>query len=115
MAKLKKEVWAIDVIGKTGTSANPDIAFGITNNDKPALRLGENIITGSGGGGGASSWDDLEDKPFESVDPNGGFQVVGGVLKLDTTNNATRYDYKPITSHGVYEVVGFATSLLEGI
>lgn len=49
MATLKKEVWSINVKGTTGIDATPDISFGVVDNEVPALRLGEHIITGERG------------------------------------------------------------------
>lgn len=50
MGKLKEELWAINVVDDYGIAANPDIAFGYTQENQPALRLGNNIITKGGGG-----------------------------------------------------------------
>lgn len=46
MSRLKKEMWQINTKGSGGPNANTDVAFGINDDNKPALRLGENVITG---------------------------------------------------------------------
>lgn len=62
------------------------------------------------GGGDASSWDDVKNKPFESVGSN--LLVADGVLKVDTTDNAEEDNTRPITSAGTYTIVGNINTLL---
>lgn len=63
-----------------------------------------------GGGGGASSWDDLTDKPFETIGDN--LKVVNGALSVDTAPNVEQDNTKPITSAAVYVEVGNINALL---
>ena len=65
-------------------------------------------------GGGSSSWDDLSDKPFESIDTTT-LKVEDGVLMVNTTDEMAEGDPRPMTSEGVYTVVGGIEALLEVI
>ena len=60
--------------------------------------------------GGVSSWNDLTDKPFESLGEN--LKVVGGALTVDTAPNVQQDNTKPITSAAVYTEVGNINALL---
>lgn len=64
--------------------------------------------------GGSSSWDDLSDKPFDSIDTTT-LKVEDGVLMVNTTDEMAEGDPRPITSEGVYTVVGGIEALLEVI
>lgn len=61
-------------------------------------------------GGGASSWGQLEDKPFNTIGEN--LKVVNGVLSVDTAPNVQQDNTKPITSAAVYTEVGNINALL---
>lgn len=65
------------------------------------------------GGGGASSWGDIQDKPFEAIGQN--LTVVGGALSVITTDVAEQDNTKPITSAGAHVILGNINSLLENI
>lgn len=65
------------------------------------------------GGGGAKSWDDLEDKPFETIGQN--LKVVDGSLTVDTANAVEADNTKPITSAAVHVEVGNINTLLQTI
>ncbi len=52
--KLINEVWEINTTGNGGLDASTDIAFGTNADGAPAIRVGNNIITGEGGGGESS-------------------------------------------------------------
>lgn len=60
--------------------------------------------------GGASSWQEVQNKPFESVGSN--LLVENGVLKVDTTDDAEEDNTRPITSAGAYTIVGNINTLL---
>lgn len=64
--------------------------------------------------GGSSSWNALDDKPFSSIDTTT-LKVVNGVLMVNTTDEMTEDDARPITSDGVHTVVGNIEALLEVI
>lgn len=80
-----------------------------------ALTAGENILIEDGvisaTVGGASSWDDLTDKPFDTIDDNT-LIVRDGVLAVNTTDVAEQDNTKPITSSGVHVIVGNIDTLL---
>lgn len=61
--------------------------------------------------GGASSWDDLTDKPFDTIDDNT-LSVRDGVLSVNTTDVAEQDNTQPITSSGVHVIVGNIDTLL---
>lgn len=63
--------------------------------------------------GGASSWSELQNKPFNTIGQN--LAVVNGVLKVDTTDDAEGDNTKPITSAGTYVILGNIKSLMEQI
>lgn len=50
---------------------------------------GEPIPTG----GGASSWDDISDKPFSTVDTEGGLTIQDDTLMIDTLDTIATIDY----------------------
>lgn len=54
MTELKNVVWAISTDREGEYQGNTDIAFGTAENGKPAIRIGENVLDGSGSGGGVS-------------------------------------------------------------
>ena len=60
---------------------------------------------------GASDWVGISGKPFESIDHNQ-FAVNGGVLSINTTDDAIEGSTQPITSSGVYTIVGNIDVLL---
>lgn len=64
--------------------------------------------------GGSSSWNTLDGKPFTSLDSTT-LKVENGVLMVNTTDEMTEGDGRPITSDGVYTVVGGIEALLEVI
>ena len=61
--------------------------------------------------GGASSWGQIKDKPFETI---GGNLVVdqSGRLSVDTASEVEEDNTKPITSAAVYTEVGNINALL---
>lgn len=61
----------------------------------------------------SSEWDDVTNKPFESLGDD--LIVEDGVLKIDKTNEVQADNTKPITSAGVHMVVGNIDALLETI
>lgn len=61
-------------------------------------------------GQGASSWNDLTNKPFDSIGEN--LKVVNGALAVDTTPNIEQDNTKPITSAAVYTEIGNIDVLL---
>lgn len=73
-----------------------------------------NINDGDGQStGGASSWDDLADKPFERI--GNGLKVVGTELQADTAEVVEQDNTLPITSAAVYTEVGNINALLSTI
>lgn len=63
--------------------------------------------------GGASSWDTLPGKPFDTI--GAGLKVVGRALEVDTTNAVEPDNTKPITAAAVYAEVGNINALLATI
>lgn len=63
--------------------------------------------------GGASSWDTLPGKPFDTI--GAGLKVVGRALEVDTTNAVEQDNTKPITAAAVYAEVGNINALLATI
>lgn len=61
-------------------------------------------------GEGASSWDQLTDKPFDTIGDN--LKIVGRALTVDTAPNVQQDNTKPITSAAVYTEVGNINALL---
>lgn len=68
-------------------------------------------LSAPNGNGGASSWDSLTDKPFDSIDENT-LIAKDGVLSVITTDVAEQDNTKPITSSGVHVIVGNIDTLL---
>ncbi len=62
------------------------------------------------GGGGASDWSMITNKPFDSIGEN--LKVVNGVLSVDTAPNVEKDNTKPITSAAVFVEVGNINTLL---
>lgn len=62
-------------------------------------------------GGGASSWGQIKDKPFEKIGNN---LIVdqSGRLSVDTASEVEEDNTKPITSAAVYTEVGNINALL---
>ena len=65
----------------------------------------------SGGGG---SWNQISDKPFDTIDGN---TLVNrsGTLCVNTTDNAEQDNTRPITSSGVHVICGNINALLQAI
>ena len=68
----------------------------------------------SGGGGSGGSWNQISDKPFNTIDGN---TLVNrsGTLCVNTTDNAEQDDTRPITSSGVHVICGNVNALLQEI
>lgn len=66
------------------------------------------------GGAGASSWNELTNKPFDSIDSET-LVVENRTLKVNTINSAEQDNTQPITSAGVYQIVGNIEALLKVI
>ena len=66
----------------------------------------------SGGSGG--SWNQISDKPFNTIDGN---TLVNrsGTLYVNTTDNAEQDNTRPITSSGVHVICGNINALLQAI
>lgn len=68
-----------------------------------------------GSSGGAATWDDLDGKPFKSIDNNTLAVSETGVLRVNTTDVAEQDNTKPITSSGAYVILGNIDTLLSQI
>lgn len=66
---------------------------------------------GDKGDTGASTWEEVADKPFESLGNN--LEVVGGKLNVQTAPNVEEDNTKPVTSAAVFVEVGNINALLE--
>ena len=68
----------------------------------------------SGGGGSGGRWNQISDKPFNTIDGN---TLVNrsGTLCVNTTDNAEQDDTRPITSSGVHVICGNINALLQEI
>ena len=75
------------------------------------LKVFEQTLSGGGSGG---SWNQISDKPFNTIDGN---TLVNrsGTLYVDTTDNAEQDDTRPITSSGVHVICGNINALLQEI
>ena len=62
---------------------------------------------------GSVDWNSVLNKPFNEIGDN--LKVVNGRLSVDTTSLMEQDNTKPITSGGVYVVVGNINALLEAI
>lgn len=74
----------------------------------------DNNVISAAETGGASSWTDLTEKPFSSIDSTT-LKVESNALKVNTTDNAEQDNTKPITSSGVYTLLGNINVLLSHI
>nr|DAU55071.1 MAG TPA: hypothetical protein [Caudoviricetes sp.] len=87
------------------------------NNAGKALVVGDdgNVVPGKaqGGGGGATEWSELLNKPFETIDA--GLKVEDGALMVDTADEVEQDNTKPITAAAVYMEVGNINALLATI
>ena len=68
----------------------------------------------SGGGGSGGSWNQISDKPFNTIDGN---TIVNrsGTLCVNTTDDAEQDNTRPITSSGVHVICGNINALLQAI
>ena len=68
----------------------------------------------SGGGGSGGSWNQISDKPFNTIDGN---TLVNrsGTLCVNTTDDAEQDNTRPITSSGVHVICGNINALLQSI
>ena len=68
----------------------------------------------SGGGGSGGSWNQISDKPFNTIDGN---TLVNrsGTLYVNTTDDAEQDNTRPITSSGVHVICGNINALLQAI
>ena len=69
---------------------------------------------GDPGTGGASTWSEITDKPFNTIDGN---TLVNrsGTLCVNTTDDAEQDNTRPITSSGVHVICGNINALLQAI
>ena len=68
----------------------------------------------SGGGGSGGSWNQISDKPFNTIDENT-LVSRSGTLCVNTTDNAEQDNTRPITSSGVHVICGNINALLQAI
>ena len=61
-----------------------------------------------------TNWNNLESKPFNSID-NNTLKIENSAIKVNTTDNAEEDNTRPITSSGVNTIVGNINVLLEQI
>lgn len=73
------------------------------------LRLAGDIKMG---GGGDCEWNDVKNKPFETID-NNTLISEEGVLKVNVASKAEGDNTRPITSAAVHVIVGNIETLLE--
>lgn len=71
-------------------------------------------LSGGGGGGSVTYWSSIQNKPFESLDPQT-LVVNDGVLAVNTTNDVENGGARPVTAAGVNVVVGNINVLLSQI
>ena len=66
------------------------------------------------GTGGAFAWNEIADKPFNTIDGN---TLVNrsGALCVNTTDDAEQDNTRPITSSGVHVICGNINALLQAI
>ena len=83
----------------TASYTNGVLSFGIPKGEK-----------GDPGTSGASTWREIEDKPFDTIGEN--LKIVGRTLMVDTAPNVQQDNTKPITSAAVYTEVGNINALL---
>lgn len=93
--------------GSTPTAAN--VEYDHSTSGLMATNV-QNAIDELAGSGGASSWSNLTDKPFETIGDN--LKIVGRALTVDTAPNVEQDNTKPITSAAVYTEVGNINALL---
>lgn len=72
-----------------------------------------NVVPKSSATGGASLWDDLTGKPFDTLGI--GLKVTGRALAVDTADEVEQDNTKPITAAAVYTEVGNINALLATI
>lgn len=72
-----------------------------------------NVVPKSGTTGGASSWDDLTGKPFDTL--GSGLKVTGRALEVDTADEVEQDNTRPITAAAVYRDIGNINALLATI
>lgn len=86
---------------------NPDII------EKILLRLNK-LEESDPGTGGATAWNEITDKPFNTIDGN---TLVNrsGALCVNTTDDAEQDNTRPITSSGVHVICGNINALLQAI
>lgn len=82
-------------------------------NNKQYARKNGDWVEVESGGGGASDWEELTNKPFERLGAT--VKNVSGALEVNTTEIAEPDNTLPITSNGVNEIVGNINTLLEMI
>nr|DAE33629.1 MAG TPA: hypothetical protein [Caudoviricetes sp.] len=63
--------------------------------------------------GGAGSWDELADKPFDTV--GAGLKVTDRALEVDIASKVEQDNTKPISAAAVYTEVGNINALLATI
>lgn len=87
-------------------------------NKQDILIAGKNIIIEGNtinAADSAATWEGLNNKPFQTLSADEFLVDESGKLKIYTTNDAEQDNTKPITSAGVYTVVGNIDALLKVI
>lgn len=96
---------ATATINSDGGAPSVDVTAGGTPSERSFAFAFHNI-----GGGGASAWSDLTDKPFETLGRT--LKTVNGVLDVNTSTAVEQDNTLPITSAAVYTEVGNINALL---
>lgn len=110
------EVWEQDVarldsrIDEAEAEIPTDVIGEAPIDNKQYARKNGDWTEVQGGGGGASTWGEVADKPFQTIGQN--LKVVGGALTVDTADEVEADETRPITSAGVHVVLGNVESLL---
>lgn len=96
-----------DGVSIISVDVNLDGSLTFNYNDGTSFTTDPLVITET------SEWDDVLNKPFSSIGDN--LVVENGILKVNTTNTVASDNTQPITSGGVYVVVGNIDALLQTI
>lgn len=101
----------LSVAGEVVNSVVKDSVWGYINGD---INDQTDLIDLISSSSGASSWEEVSNKPFSFIDMNT-LSVNDNILRVNTTDDAEEDNTRPITSSGVNTIVGNINALLEQI
>lgn len=105
--------WVDNIIESIGTKLDKPDKDGTAGQVLKTNGDGTTYWGSGGGSGGASTWDEIDNKPFSVLGNT--LKVINNALEVNTSNSVEQDNTLPITSAAVFTEVGNINVLLSAI